>query len=97
MDYVRRLVAVRYLDEAAVDIVQARRDHPSVGIGLRPAAARPQQVQAVAQQTQVALQQTQAAFQQGQQQAAAVAPVWVWDAEQRRYRRWDGEKWVWQE
>lgn len=97
MDYVRRLVAVRYLNEAAVDIVQARRDDPSVGIGLRPAAARPQQVQAVAQQTQVAPQQAQAAFQQGQQQAAAVAPVWVWDAEQRRYRRWDGKKWVWQE
>jgi len=97
MDYVRRLVAVCYLDEAAIDIVQARRDPPNVGIGLRPAAARPQQVHAVAQQTQVATQQAQAAFQQGQQQAAAAAPVWILDAEQRRYRHWDEEMWVWQE
>ena len=61
MDYVRRLVALRYLDEAAVAIVHSRRDAPNVGIGLRPAAARPQQAQA--------------APQQGQQQAAAAAPV----------------------
>jgi hypothetical protein len=82
MDYVRPLVALRYLDEAAVAIVRSRRDAPNVGIGLRPAAARPQQAQA--------------APQQGQQQAAAAAPVWVWDAEQRQCRRWDGKKWVWQ-
>ncbi|KAF1979163.1 hypothetical protein BU23DRAFT_642302, partial [Bimuria novae-zelandiae CBS 107.79] len=36
MDYVRRFVALRYLNEAAVAIVQSRRDPPNVGIGLRP-------------------------------------------------------------
>jgi hypothetical protein len=83
MDYVRRLVAVHYLDEAAVAIIQSRRDTLNVGIGLRAAAARPQQ--------------TQATPQQGKQQAAAAAPVWVSGAENRRYRCWDSEKWVWQE
>ncbi|KAF2873989.1 hypothetical protein BDV95DRAFT_604205 [Massariosphaeria phaeospora] len=43
MDYVRQLVARRYLDEAAVAIVQSKRDAPNVGIALRPAAARGQQ------------------------------------------------------
>ncbi|KAF2727483.1 hypothetical protein EJ04DRAFT_594905, partial [Polyplosphaeria fusca] len=79
MDYVRRLVALSYLDEAVVAIVQSRRDPPNVGIGLRPAAARPQQAQTTPQL--------------GQPQAAAAAPEWVWDAEHSRYRRWDGEKW----
>jgi hypothetical protein len=40
MGYVRRLVAVKYIDEAAIVIVQSRRDAPDFGIGLRPAAAR---------------------------------------------------------
>jgi hypothetical protein len=40
MDYIRRLVAVGYIDEAAITIVQSKRDAPDFGIGLRPAAAR---------------------------------------------------------
>jgi hypothetical protein len=36
LDFVRRLVAVGYLDESAIEIVQSRRDAPDVGIGLRP-------------------------------------------------------------
>jgi hypothetical protein len=52
MDYVRRLVTVRYIDKAAIATVQSRRDAPNVGIGLRPAAARPQQVQTTPQQSQ---------------------------------------------
>ncbi|KAF1847164.1 uncharacterized protein K460DRAFT_413961 [Cucurbitaria berberidis CBS 394.84] len=82
MDYVRRLVAVGYLDEAAVAIVQSKRDAPDFGIGLRPTATRPQQAQATPQQSQ--------------QQATAAATGWIWDAEHRRYRRWDSGKWVWQ-
>ncbi|KAF1359465.1 hypothetical protein EJ07DRAFT_166039 [Lizonia empirigonia] len=72
MDYVRRLVTVGYIDEAAIATVQSRRDAPNVGIGLRPAAARPQQ-------------------------ATPSTIGWTWDAEYRRYRRWDGSNWVWQE
>ncbi|CAO2651184.1 Nn.00g094810.m01.CDS01 [Neocucurbitaria sp. VM-36] len=97
MDYVRRLVAVRYLDEAAVAIVQSKRDAPNVGIGLRSAAAPPQQAQATPQQGQQQTQQQQGQQQQGQQQATAAANVWVWDPEYSRNRRWDGGKWVWQE
>ncbi|KAJ8109793.1 hypothetical protein OPT61_g7201 [Boeremia exigua] len=82
MDYVRRLVALRYLDEAAIAIVHSKRDAPNVGIGLRPAAARAQEAQATSQQNL--------------QQAAATTPDWVWDAGRREYRRWDGVKWVWQ-
>ena len=37
MDFVRRLVQVNYLNEAAIEIVQAQRDPPSHGIGLQPA------------------------------------------------------------
>ncbi|KAH7092036.1 hypothetical protein FB567DRAFT_588349 [Paraphoma chrysanthemicola] len=74
-DYVRRLVALQYIDESAIAIVHARRDAPDYGIRLRPVAARPQQ---------------------DQQQSAAAAPVWIWDAERREHKRWDGEKWVWQ-
>ncbi|KAI4940331.1 hypothetical protein J4E86_010965 [Alternaria arbusti] len=43
MDYVRRLVQKGYLQESAIETVQARRDPPNVGIGLRPAAERQQQ------------------------------------------------------
>lgn len=84
MDYVRRLVAVHYLNEAAIAIVQSKRDPPNVGIGLRPAAARPQQPRATPQQSQ-----------QGRQQATAAATPWTWDAEHKRYKRWDGVKWIW--
>jgi len=52
MDYARRLVALGYLDEAAVAIVQSRRDPPDFGISLRPAAARPQQAQTTPQHGQ---------------------------------------------
>jgi hypothetical protein len=82
MDYVRRLVAVRYLNEAAIAIVP-----PDVGIGLRSVAARPQPAQPPAQATP----------QQSQQQATAATSAWTWDVERGRYRRWDGVKWVWQE
>jgi hypothetical protein len=40
MDYIRRMVAVGYLEDAAVAIVQLKRDAPNFGIGLRPSAAR---------------------------------------------------------
>lgn len=40
MDYVRRLVAVDYLNESAIAVVQSKRDPPNFGIGLRPAALR---------------------------------------------------------
>jgi hypothetical protein len=38
MDFVRRLVEVRYLNESAIQIVQSRRDAPHVGIALRSVA-----------------------------------------------------------
>ena len=38
LEYVRRLVALGYLDEAAIDIVQSNQDPPQVGIGLRSVA-----------------------------------------------------------
>lgn len=37
MDFVRRLVQVNYLNEAAIEIVQAQRDPPNHGVGLQPA------------------------------------------------------------
>jgi hypothetical protein len=40
MDYIRRLVAVGYIDRAAIVIVHSKRDAPDFGIALRPAAAR---------------------------------------------------------
>jgi hypothetical protein len=83
MEYDRRLVSVCHIDEAAIATVRSGRDAPNVGIGLRPAAARPQQVQATPQQSQ--------------QQAVPSTTGWTWDAEHRRYRRWDGGNWVWQE
>ncbi|KAF5852151.1 hypothetical protein GGP41_000884 [Bipolaris sorokiniana] len=41
LEYVRHLVTLGYLDEAAIDIVQSNQDPPQVGIRLRPTAARP--------------------------------------------------------
>ncbi|KAH8599199.1 hypothetical protein B0O99DRAFT_683181 [Bisporella sp. PMI_857] len=40
MDFVRHLVKLGYLDETAIEIVQARRDPPSFGVGLKPTAER---------------------------------------------------------
>jgi hypothetical protein len=36
MEYVQRLVQVNYLNAAAIDIVQSKRDPPEFGIGLNP-------------------------------------------------------------
>lgn len=36
MDYVRHLVALRYLPGLAIEMVQSRRDPPGHGIGLQP-------------------------------------------------------------
>ncbi|KAH7555252.1 hypothetical protein J3E72DRAFT_376639 [Bipolaris maydis] len=38
LEYVRHLVAIGYLDEAAINIVQSKQDPPQVGVGLRSIA-----------------------------------------------------------
>jgi len=39
MDYVRRLVDLKLIEEAAIDVVQSKRDPPGFGIGLQPIGA----------------------------------------------------------
>ncbi|KAL2859868.1 uncharacterized protein BJX67DRAFT_375995 [Aspergillus lucknowensis] len=38
MEFIRHLVAKRYIGAGAIEIVQSQRDPPSFGIGLRPVA-----------------------------------------------------------
>ena len=81
MDYVRHLVALGYLENSAIGIVQSRRDAPTLGIGLRPLVNC----------------SSQTLPQEPQQPTAGAASKWVYDPVQERYRRWDGKEWVWQE
>lgn len=45
MEYVRRLVEVGYLEEAAIAILESKQEGPEAGIRLRPVADRLQGVQ----------------------------------------------------
>jgi len=55
MDFVRRLVQINYIGEAAVNIVQSKRDPPNHGVRLQPAGqAQAQADPGPAQQAAVA-------------------------------------------
>ena len=105
-DYVKRLVAVGYIGEEAVGIVQAQRDPPSHGIGLQ-AAGRGQGGRGQGGRGQGSGQAAAgpagpAAQAQAAQAQVAPAPAqpspspWVWDANYQKYRRWSGTEWIWQ-
>ena len=107
MDYVQRLVDLKYLGESAIGIVQSQRDPPSFGVGLKAAGrgGGRQAAQAAAgpvytaQQRAVAgpAQQPAPAATQAAGAAQQAAPEWVWHETHQKYAYYDGTKWVWQQ
>jgi hypothetical protein len=84
-DFVRRLVAIGYVDSSVIDHVQARRDPPTHGIfgmqgGIGRGAGQPAQAQQPQQApTQQQAPQPQVAQQAAPQQQPSTGGSWVWD------------------